>query len=335
MNELLPWHETAFRALVQRRQQDRLPHALLLTGPAGTGKRALAETLSAALLCEQATATGLACGQCHSCHLFAAGSHPDFHAVQPEEGASVIKIDQIRALIETVAVSPHYARGRILLLDPADSLNRAAANSLLKTLEEPPPGSRLILISARPSLLPATIRSRCQQLSLPMPSLQQARDWLAPRVAADQAVEVLLALAGGAPLQARALAETGQLAQRQELLEGWSELARGQADPVRLAASWVKPDAEWPLRWMYGWVADMIRLRSDPDSLLLNQDARSGLQNLAQKVDLKRLYGLLDRIGEGLRLLDTQVNAQTIIEEILLYWSNLPRQNAGHDRTGG
>ncbi len=325
MNPLLPWHAEAFAGLLQRQQADRLPHALLLSGPAGTGKSSLADTLAAAMLCEQPLANGQACGQCHSCRLLAAGNHPDFHPLRPEEGASGIKIDQIRTLIEAVAVSPHYARGRIVIIEPADSLNRAAANSLLKTLEEPPPGSRLILVSARPSLLPATIRSRCQQLTLPMPSSKQARDWLVGQLAADQPVEVLLALAGGAPLLAQALAEEGQLERRASILEGWSALASGKADPVRMAADWVKPEAQWPLKWMYGWVADMIRLASSDSCELLNQDARSRLQNLGQAVDLKRLYGLLDRIGEGLRLLDTSVNAQTILEEILLYWSNMPR----------
>jgi DNA polymerase-3 subunit delta' len=157
-----------------------------------------------------------------------------------------------------------------------------------------------------------------------LPTKEEAQNWLAAQLGNPEEAAVLLALAGGAPLAAQDLAEE-QLARRQELLSGWQQLANGKADPVKLAAEWVKPNLHLPITWMYGWVADMIRLRSGVKDGLTNQDAAVTLQNLAQELDLTRLYGLMDRVLEAIKLANSQVNPQTLMEGILLYWSNLPR----------
>lgn len=324
MNELYPWQADVFADLQQRRTQVRLAHALLITGPAGIGKQQLAKVFSQSLLCAEPQADGLACGQCHSCSLYAAGNHPDLFRLSPEEDSKVIKIDQIRSLIEKLSLSSHYGRYRVVILNPADAMNIAAANALLKTLEEPPADTVLLLITDRPSFLPATIRSRCQSLRLALPPTEMAQAWLAAQLDNPQDAEVLLGLAGGAPLAAEALAAE-QLARRKDLLQGWQALALGKADPVKLAADWVKPDLHLPISWVYGWVADMIRLRSGSEDRLTNKDAKAALQKLAQELDLTRLYGLMDRVVETIKLANSQVNPQTLMEGILLYWSNMPR----------
>jgi DNA polymerase III subunit delta' len=328
VNELLPWHQDVFSRLQQQREQGRLPHALLLTGPAGTGKQQLAGVFARSLLCEQPQAGGIPCGQCHGCTLYAAASHPDLHILEPAEDSRVIKIDQVRELIESLSMSSHYGRAKVVIVAPADSMNVAASNALLKTLEEPPGDTVLLLVSARPSFLPATIRSRCQLLRLPLPGMDQARTWLAAQLADSQDVDILLALTAGAPLAARQAADEAQLARRAQMLNDWQSLAAGQADPVQIAAKWVKPEAVLPISWMYGWVADMIRLRKEGAQHLLNRDASAALLTLARQVDLVKLYDLLDRILEGLRLTSSQVNPQTIVEGLLLYWSNMPRSNS-------
>ncbi|HID48331.1 MAG TPA: hypothetical protein EYP40_01755, partial [Chromatiales bacterium] len=126
---------------------------------------------------------------------------------------------------------------------------------------------------------------------------------------------------------ARQAADEARLERRAQMLQDWQAMATGQADPVVIAAKWVKPEAGLPISWMYGWVADMIRLRNGDMQHLLNRDARAALQRLAREVDLNRLYDLLDRILEGLRLIGTQVNPQSIVEGLLLYWSNMPRSS--------
>jgi len=324
MIELLPWLASTFADLQQRRVHGRLAHALLLTGPAGIGKHQLAELFAQSLLCAQPQADGQPCGQCHACSLYAAGTHPDLFRISPEEDSKNIRIDQIRALIESMSLSSHYGRHKVVIVNPAHAMNIAAANALLKTLEEPPADTILLLITDRPSFLPATIRSRCQSLRLALPERDEARAWLTAQLGNPEEAAVLLALAGGAPLAARDQGEA-QLARRQALLSGWQQLAHGTADPVSLAAEWVKPTLQLPITWIYGWVADMIRLRSGAKAGLTNVDATVTLQNLAQELDLTRLYGLLDRVLEAIKLANSQVNPQILMEGILLYWSNMPR----------
>ena len=324
MNTLVPWLVSTFADLQQRRAKGRLAHALMFIGPAGIGKHQLAERFAQSLLCAQPHADGQPCGQCHACSLYAAGTHPDLFRLSPEEDSKNIRIDQIRALIERISLSSHYGRHKVVILNPADAMNIAAANALLKTLEEPPADTILLLITDRPSFLPATIRSRCQTLRFALPARDEAQAWLATQLGNPEEAAVLLALAGGAPLAAQDLAEE-QLTRRQEMLNDWQQLARGKADPVKLAADWVKPGLRLPITWIYGWVADMIRLRNGGENQLTNQDAKAALQNLAEELDLTRLYGLLDRVMETIKLANSQVNPQTLMEGILLYWSNLPR----------
>ena len=173
--ERYPWHEALWSML--SRQLDQLPHALLLQGRPGLGKHDFAVQLAQALLCERPQA-GAACGQCHGCHLFGAGAHPDLAGVGRLEDARNITVDQIRALGEFMSLRPHTATRKVVIISPADAMNLNASNSLLKLLEEPPPGSMLLLVTSHPARLPATIRSRCTRLlfRLPAPSVGQA--WL-------------------------------------------------------------------------------------------------------------------------------------------------------------
>ena len=155
-SQQLPWHEAQRRQWQQQRRLDKIPHAVLLTGPAGLGKRQFAHYLAQTLVCT--TTTGQApCGQCRACRLMDMGSHPDSHVIAPED--TFIKVDAIRALIhKTNLTAEHW---QVFLIDQAEAMHSSAANALLKTLEEPAPNTMLVLSSAEPQQLPATIRSRC------------------------------------------------------------------------------------------------------------------------------------------------------------------------------
>lgn len=228
---------------------DRLPHALLLHGLPGVGKLELAERFAKFLLCEQAGRTEQPCGACDGCRWFAAGSHPDVRYIEPEaiarqpvdtgeEGeeqepsrkktarkpSNEIRIDEIRALAGFVNIGSHRGGRRIAIVHPAEDMNSPAANSLLKSLEEPPPGAIFILVSHRPARLLPTVRSRCVAVPVPVPEAQAAQRWLAGQGVRDPAR--WLAFAGGAPRRALEYASGEQGAAIERILRA---LAAGES----------------------------------------------------------------------------------------------------------
>jgi DNA polymerase-3 subunit delta' len=239
----------------------------------------------------------------------------------PEEDGRDIKIDQVRALAGQMTLTRQYADYKVAIIQPAHRMNRNAANGLLKTLEEPPPGALMLLVSARPGELPPTIRSRCQLLRFATPEPGSATEWLQTRIAPQADARLLLDLASGAPLAALALETSAELEHRSALWKDLQGVAEGTREPVAAAAAWLKLGAEMPLNWVHGWAVDMIRLRMSPSaSHVNNPDLRPALQTLAERVDLRRLYGLLDRARQGLGLAQTTANQQLLLEEILIYW---------------
>lgn len=319
MDERLPWHQHLWQQFQQRVAAGRLPHALLLSGPAGLGKLAFARRMAQALLCEAPAAGGDACGRCRGCRLFRAGSHPDCSAVRPAEEGKVIKVDQIRDLGAFLGFTAQYGGYKIALLEPADRLNINAANSLLKTLEEPPGACLLLLVTAQPARLPATVRSRCQRVSFEPPSLEVAVPWLAARVAGGLDPETLLDVAGGAPLAALAYADGGRWRRRRELADGYDQVQAGRIDPIRAAESWIQGDLTENLCWLIGWHTDLIRLKmSSEPPRLGNPDLRSMLRRWADRYPPRVLFERLDAVVRLRGLCaTTQVNVQMLLEAFL------------------
>lgn len=252
---MLPWLETTCRQLRERYDGARLGHAPLIHGPRGLGKRQLGEWLARLLLCSQPGEAG-ACGSCQSCRLFDGRTHPDLFEVEIPEDKQGIGVDQVRELIERLQLTASMGSNRVGLLPQAEAMNRNAANALLKTLEEPPPGAWLILLSEQPARLPATIRSRCQQWPIRAPAPEMADRWLAEEIpdAGSQQRRAALELAAGAPLAALDMLENGGLEAGLTLLDDLlgdrphgEILERWQSDP---AASW-----QWLARWMLLFMA--------------------------------------------------------------------------------
>lgn len=217
---MYPWSASILDSL--RRRLDSLPHALLVHGPQGVGKLALAEQMAQLVLCEATDPARRPCGACEGCRWFAAGSHPDFRRIEPEalaaapetvaeEGSAEpakkgkpsqeIKVVQIRELADFLNVGSHRGGRRVALVHPAEEMNANAANALLKGLEEPPRGAMFVLVSHRPARLLPTIRSRCVQVPVTLPAADAALAWL--RGEGVKNAERWLAYAGGAPLKAR------------------------------------------------------------------------------------------------------------------------------------
>ena len=250
--ERLPWHDPQWRRMERSIRSGRVPHALLLRGASGRGKAMFAGRLAALLLCGSDAAP---CGECASCRLCAAGSHPDRIDVGLAPDRREIVVDQIRALIDSVGLTARFGRWKVVIVDPAGAMNRHAANTLLKTLEEPPGAAVFILVSSNHAQLFPTIRSRCQRIDFPVPDPAIALEWLRGRVPEPEAA---LALARGAPIGAVEMTDDGLLAVRSTLDHDLDEIL-ADGDPVTVAARWKELGRETVTRWLADILAERLR----------------------------------------------------------------------------
>ena len=323
-SQLYPWLEAPWQSLKSHIDSDRIPHAVLMQGPAGLGKSSLAALFARRLLCLGSGERP--CGHCHACHLFEAGNHPDYQLVGPEESGKAIKVDTIRKLINDLCLKPQYGGYRAFVIDQAEQMNPSSANALLKTLEEPAERTVIVLTTHRPSRLPSTILSRCQKLSIPAPRKEEAMEWLQVQHPGC-AAEVLLNVAGGSPLHALALIETDVMERRQRVFQEFGGISRRQIDPVVIAERWHGQAHEEYLNWMLSWVADMVRLLMAPaEPRLSNTDLEAELTHLAAGHRVRSLIDFRDELLTFRLALGGQVNRQLLLEEALIGWSQLPRQ---------
>ena len=325
MSAPYPWLVSVWQRLLATRT--RPAQALLLAGPRGVGKSELALAWAQALLCEAPLAGGGACGQCPACHWFDTGSHPDFRLVTLQEKtgkegetrmATAIEVDQAREAVDYVQLSTYRAGFRVVLVDPADSLNLAAANALLKVLEEPPLNTVFVLVSDQPRRLLPTIRSRCTRLDVGLPEAEMATQWLAGQQVQDAAT--LLALAGGAPLDAQRWADGAELDERLGVLQGLSRPE--QLDPVTLGDRW---KAVSPQIWhnvVYKWLGDLLAVKLQ-GQVRFNRDFAEVLAGLGNKVDLARLLALAKTQANEGRTLAHPLNRALQLEAWLIQYRHL------------
>ncbi len=322
-----PWQESQWQQLQSARSQGRLSHALLLNGPEGIGLEQFAYSLAASLLCKSRQANSSACGICKSCLLFQAGNHPDLVNIEPEEKGKQIKVDGIRQLIDYIHMKSHFAEYKLAIINPAEAMNRSAANSLLKTLEEPPANSMLILLSDQPALLPITIRSRCQRLEFPATHEQMSLDWLRARLGDSQSrASELLALSQGAPLKALNLLESGGIERQLSILEDLESLRLRQADPVKIAAKWLGQDATEVIKCLLEFFIIMSRLKlgASPN----NSTVHRHLQRFLNGLDLMQLIKCYDVLLRHYHALTGPINLnkQGLLEDFIISWQSVAEQ---------
>ncbi|WP_321937587.1 MULTISPECIES: DNA polymerase III subunit delta' [unclassified Paraburkholderia] len=344
---IYPWQTDDWQRLQQLRSH--WPHALLLHGQAGIGKLQFAQHLAKGLLCEAPQANGEPCGACAACNWFVQGNHPDYRIVVPEalageigqagdddakaekadkgdgeEGkkgrapSKEIRIEQVRALLDFTGVGSHRGGLRVVVLYPAEALNVAAANALLKTLEEPPAGVVFLVVSARIDRLLPTIISRCRQWPMGTPAPEAATAWLAQQGVDD--APALLAEAGGAPLAALALAND-----ENRTLRDWTlaQLAAGPAcDAFACGETLQKLPVPLVLGWLQRWVYDLLAQHTAGRPRYFPQ-ATNGLARCAAKLDAAALARYLKTVTRQRAVENHPLNARLVFEELFLGYREL------------
>jgi DNA polymerase-3 subunit delta' len=338
---IYPWQADDWSRLQQLRSH--WPHALLLHGQAGIGKLHFAQHLAQGLLCESQQPNGEPCGRCVACGWFSQGNHPDYRIVVPEALAAVagmpsaddkpekadkddggdakktrapskeIRIEQVRALLDFSGVGSHRGGMRVVVLYPAEALNVAAANALLKTLEEPPAGVVFLLVSARIDRLLPTIISRCRQWPMGTPSPEAAQAWLAAQGVADAGA--LLAEAGGAPLAALALASDDSRPLRDWTL---AQLAAGAAcDAFACGETLQKLPVPLVLGWLQRWLYDLLAERTACRPRYFPQ-AGAALSRCAAALDPAALARYMKTVTRQRAVENHPLNARLVFEELFL-----------------
>lgn len=328
--EIYPWQSAVWMRLTQDAQ--RLPHALLLHGRAGIGKYDFARTFSKSLLCANKTPDAKACGVCASCNWFNDESHPDFRLLSPEQEAEAedevtttkktrkktqISVAQIRDLTDFLSLSSHRSNGlRIVLIHPAEALNIASANALLKMLEEPAVGVVFILVAHQLQRLLPTIISRCQKINMPIPDEAQALTWLQGQ--GVQNARQQLAYLEGSPIKV-----VNDQVQFSQLADVWRFLSMGRKlEPHIVAPLVIATSAETGIVAIQKWLYDIAAIKLGQQTRYHLQYANA-LQALADKVNLSRLFEMQKKTNELRKLAAHPLNHELQMESLLLEYTKI------------
>ena len=304
----IKWLEPLARRWLAAEAQGRLPHAVLLTGAAGLGKRAAAGWVAERWL-------GMGAAPPMPAYPAPRPEHADLHWVEPLEGKQGIGIDQVRELVAELELTSYEGRGKVAVIDPADSLNEHAANALLKTLEEPPGNSLLMLVADRIAGLPATIYSRCQRLAVPLPPERAALEWL-ERLRPGVAWLPVLHAAGGAPLAAVALRE--RLGETDGMARDLTQIAERGTSPLAVAARWAAQEPDLVLGWLNREVQQCIRRASGAGG---GGQAGGVPDSVLERMDTRNLFCYLDAIERLRRRPPGSYDYQLALECLLIDWA--------------
>ena len=310
----LPWLSEQIVALRAAYTADRMPHALLIHESPGAGGEWLTSWVTQLLMCLHAEKAP--CGVCAGCVRVASGQHPDVIYVKPLEDSRQIRIEQVRELSQELALTSHQGGYKIGVLAPADALNRFAANALLKTLEEPPPRTVLMLVASQPSRLPATVLSRCQRVRIQPPSRAAAIAWL-ESVRGKGEWQAALDILGDAPIAALEADVPAVVRIGEEVRRGLQEILARNADPVELAERWARADLPLRLRCFENWLTDRIHRYLGQPGFLTELGAVPYLQDPETVLNIRQLFELLDGVRDLKSQLDTPINRGLALEDLL------------------
>lgn len=323
-----PWFIPQWERVLKLYRTQRLPHALLINGMPGIGKARLAEAIAGYVMCHKPN-DNAPCGHCKSCVLLNSSGHPDLYFLQPEEEGKAIKVDQVRQLTEFMHNTAQQGGYRVVILDPAESMNTSSANALLKTLEEPGKDTLLILVTHQLGQVMPTIRSRCQRLDCFPPDQQVAVEWLSAELNLEKAEATqLLSVVHGAPLAGLSFKQSGHQALRAEFFTALKDILRQHKSPIEAASQFTKADGVLLLSWLEGLLADVTRIQlTDDETLIRNRDMQKMVKGVAKNSTKDRIFTLVDLIREERIGLQRRLNPnkQLLLERILIDWSALVR----------
>lgn len=319
-----PWLNTPYRQLVRQYATGRGHHALLLHAVTGNGDVALAYGLSRWLICQRRNGEK-SCGECHSCRLMLAGNHPDYHVLSPEKGKSILGIEPIRQVIVTLYSHAQQGGAKVIWLAQAEQLTEAAANALLKTLEEPPDKTYFLLGCREPSRLLATLRSRCLYWHLASPDEQLSLLWLS-RLTPGNPIEHLTALRlhDGAPIAAKNLLQPERWQQRNALCVALCA-ALPQHDMLSLLPMLNREDVAERIHWLCALLVDAMKWQQGAQGYVLNQDQQPLVQQLASRLSSSSLLQIVQQwlTCRHQILSVVGVNRELLLTEQLLGWEQM------------
>jgi DNA polymerase-3 subunit delta' len=286
----------------------------MLHGRPGTGIRQFAALLAGIFMCSGGQS--LACGHCHSCRLNAAATHPDLKLLEPEKEGGPVKVDQVREVVAFGQASAQQGGYRLVIVCPAEAMNANAANSLLKTLEEPGAKTLLLLVSYTPAAVLPTIRSRCQLMAMATPNSEQSRNWLQRHLSDSSVLDTLYQFAPQQPLYGLRLESS--VAEMQAVAETLPPLIEGRAEILQTAQLWSSVDLGHLLLWLYQWLSTACLMEGESrlDSDIagrINRSwiARAPLEKLIDQLDI--IVGLRRQLASG-----ANPNRQLLLENLVL-----------------
>jgi len=310
-------HDRQKNILQRAMTGSRLAHAYLFAGPEGVGKRLMALAVARVLFCS----AGTGCGECAACRKLAHRNHPDLHVLEPDGNS--IKIEQIRALQRDLSLRPLEGSRKVCLIEAAELMTTAAANALLKTLEEPRGDILLILLSSQPQRLLETIRSRCQLLQFPRQPLELIRANLQTQLGiSDDEAHILAALSEGSFKKAFGKDRQLYLEERCTLLKTLTALSAGSILPILEFAEQLAGDkATLPdiLEIFQAFYRDvLLTLHGRDTQELVNLDLSEKVRRVAGREDVGTILGKLEAVGNARRQLERNLNPQLVMEVLLL-----------------
>jgi len=321
------WHKKTWKKFSSASARDHLPHAMLLTGAKGVGKKIFADKMIKSLLCLKPDPTNRQpCGQCQGCRTYRSGANPDFMRIQLLEGKQQIGVDQIRELSHFLTFSRSFDAYRVILINPVEKMNQNAANSLLKSLEEPSDNTVIILIATHLSTIIPTIVSRSQLLSIPLPARGEAIGWIKAQGSKVDNVEELLEMSAGSPLLALNIDEKS-LADKGDFAKDILNIFRENNSVTEIAKKWEKYDQSVLLDWQIIWVQSLLKSVAIASTNSGNQKTKN-ITRIQKHLDIFKesfpkslLWQLYFQLLNRKQIVHTSVNPLINLESMLLLWS--------------